>query len=256
MLQGSKPEYAAPALAKGLDILELLASIEGGLTQNEIAEQLGRTTSEIFRMLEVLSRRTFIRREEDGTYRLTLKLFELAHRHAPVKRLVATAVPVMQRLSRAIGQSTHICVHYDRRILVIAQVDSSEPMNFSVRLGSHYPFGPDHGSALVLAAFQPAEERAALMAEMAANHPRLNLRALQKEMMLLGKRGYYQSPSAVIGGVIQVSAPIFSNAPGAIASLASPFLRQREVKVSLSDARKALVKAAEDISARLGANVR
>ena len=256
MVRRGKPEYAAPALAKGLDILELLAGIEGGLTQNLIAERLERTTSQIFRMLEVLVRRSYISRGADGSYRLTLKLFELAHCHAPVKRLVATALPVMQRLSHTIGQSTHISVHYDRRLLVVAQVDSSEPMNFSVRLGSHYPFGPDHGSALVLTSFQPAEARAALVAEMVANHPRLDVKALKADLTLVGKRAYYQSVSEVVGGVTQLSAPIFSNSPGAIAALASPFLRRRDARVSLTDARRALVRAAGEISACLGANVR
>ena len=34
--------YAAPALEKGLDIVELLAAQDGALTQNEIAQRLGR----------------------------------------------------------------------------------------------------------------------------------------------------------------------------------------------------------------------
>src|ERR1700753_2722194 len=35
--------YRAPPLDKGLDILELLASVDGGLTQIEIAKALGRS---------------------------------------------------------------------------------------------------------------------------------------------------------------------------------------------------------------------
>ena len=49
--------YRAPALDKGLDILELLAGIEGGLTQAEIAKALGRSPNEFYRMLERLARR-------------------------------------------------------------------------------------------------------------------------------------------------------------------------------------------------------
>ena len=43
--------YSAPALEKGLDILELLAGEAEGLSQAAIAERLGRSTGEIFRML-------------------------------------------------------------------------------------------------------------------------------------------------------------------------------------------------------------
>ena len=45
--------YSAPALEKGLDILELLSKQEAGLTQSEISRALGRSVSEIFRMLVV-----------------------------------------------------------------------------------------------------------------------------------------------------------------------------------------------------------
>jgi hypothetical protein len=39
--------YRAPALDKGLDILELLAGEEEGLSQAEIAKALGRTPNEL-----------------------------------------------------------------------------------------------------------------------------------------------------------------------------------------------------------------
>ena len=43
--------YPTPALEKGLDALELLASESQGLTKTEVARRLGRTVSEVFRML-------------------------------------------------------------------------------------------------------------------------------------------------------------------------------------------------------------
>ena len=52
--------YTAPALEKGLDILELLADAGEGLSQNQVAARLGRSVGEIFRMLEVLERRGWL----------------------------------------------------------------------------------------------------------------------------------------------------------------------------------------------------
>ena len=48
--EGSQQLYAAPALEKGLDILELLSRQEAGLTRRDIAERLGRSVSEVFRL--------------------------------------------------------------------------------------------------------------------------------------------------------------------------------------------------------------
>nr|WP_321509935.1 helix-turn-helix domain-containing protein [uncultured Celeribacter sp.] len=85
-------KYRAPALPKGLDILELLASEAEGRTQAETAKTLGRTTSEIFRMLMVLRDRSYVEpSEDDDRYYLTTRMFELAHRHPPVRRLTSLA---------------------------------------------------------------------------------------------------------------------------------------------------------------------
>lgn len=73
--------YSAPALEKGLDVLELLAAEPHGLNLQEIARRLKRTSNELFRMLDVLVRRGYRVRQPDSAYVLTLRLFELAHRH-------------------------------------------------------------------------------------------------------------------------------------------------------------------------------
>ncbi len=51
--ESNSPQYAAPALDKGLDILEILTDAEHGLSMAEIAQQLGRSMSEIFRFLPI-----------------------------------------------------------------------------------------------------------------------------------------------------------------------------------------------------------
>src|SRR5476649_2021751 len=81
--------YRAPALDKGLDILELLAEQPQGLTRAEIVKAMGRGPSEIYRMLERLVARQFVTRSLEGDrYALSLKLFVLSHRHPPIQRLV------------------------------------------------------------------------------------------------------------------------------------------------------------------------
>src|SRR5436190_1761986 len=116
--EGAAAAYTAPALEKGLDILELLAGASEGLTQTAIAQRL------------------------------------------------------MQELAAATRQSNHLVIHFARRILVVAQVDSPEPMGFAVRLGAHFPFRPDRASSRVLSAFQPKDAQHELIAELLANSTR------------------------------------------------------------------------------------
>ena len=67
--------YSAPALEKGLDVLEILAAQPHSLSLQEIANRLQRTSNELFRMLDVLVRRGYLSRLPDSTYALTLRLF-------------------------------------------------------------------------------------------------------------------------------------------------------------------------------------
>jgi DNA-binding IclR family transcriptional regulator len=247
--------YSAPALEKGLDILELLADHSAGLTQNQIAAQLGRSPSELFRMVEVLERRGYLARgAADGAYRLTLRLFELAHRHPPVKRLLAAALPLMHELARETSQSNHLVVHHDDRILVLAQVDSPEAMGFSVRLGAHFPFRPDRVSVRVLAAFQTPERRAEMIDEMLRDAPRLPSRgSLVRRIEAIARRGYEEHVSETLPGITDLCFPIFDRSGHAVATLTQPYLRQRDVRMSVAEARAAHARTVAAISHELGA---
>ena len=123
MLDEAADRYRAPALDKGLDILEVLAASEEGLTQTEIANALERTPNEIYRMLDRLVRRNYVVRKSGERYELTLKLFSLAHLHAPVRRLVGQAMPTMRRVAAECAQAVFIAI-YDRGDLnSVAHVD-------------------------------------------------------------------------------------------------------------------------------------
>jgi DNA-binding IclR family transcriptional regulator len=248
------PSYQAPALEKGLDIVELLAGEPDPLTQNQIAQRLGRSASEIFRMLEVLDRRGWIARTADGGYATTLALFELAHRQAPVHRLLKAALPEMRALARDTGQSNHLVVHHDRRILVLAQVDSPEAMGFSVRQGAHFPFRLDRVSAWVLAAFQPPARRAELIDELHDGDPRAPPRvALDRHLDRIRRQGHEKRRSDTLPGITDLCFPILDQHGSAIATLVQPYLAQRDVAVTVAEAIARHALAAARISARLGA---
>src|SRR4051794_20777828 len=89
--------YRAPALEKGLDILEALSSVSEPLNTPQLAERLGRSPSELFRMLYILERRGYIEESRFGQgYELTNKAFKLSMMRAQVRALLDAALPVMR----------------------------------------------------------------------------------------------------------------------------------------------------------------
>ncbi len=216
--------YRAPALDKGLDILELLAGIEGGLTQAEIAKALARSPNEIYRMLDRLVRRGYVGRTEDDRYELTLKLFTLAHRHTPLKRLVAQTVPHLRRFAQASLQACHLAVFDRGRVVVIAQVDSPGYWGLSIRVGATVSLF-NTGSGHVLLAFRSDEERALMVTEYErvdgdTDQPdNLGVRLAQ-----VRARGYEAMPSRQTAGVHNLSAPLLGPDGNAVAAITCPYL--------------------------------
>ena len=246
-------DYAAPALEKGLDIVELLSTEEQGLTQSEIALRLKRSVGQIFRMLEVLERRGYIRRSgRDGRYRLTLRLFELGHRHPPVRRLLDVALPEMRRLTDLTAQSVHLSVHHDRRLLVVAQIDGFRSMGFSVRLGSHFPFRPDRVSARVITAFQDEDRRRRFMRELADGLNEKERRALERTIAKIARDGYVSAPSDTVTGVMDICHPILDASGIAVAAMTVPYVRMRDNPTTLAETRRVAADVTRAISANLG----
>src|SRR5687767_11391657 len=76
--QNPPARYAVPALEKGLEILELLARSPNGLNLTTIASSLGRSTGEIYRILQFLEARDYIVRDRNSdSYSLSMRLFHL-----------------------------------------------------------------------------------------------------------------------------------------------------------------------------------
>jgi len=132
----AQPDYAVPALEKALDILELLADEPAGLSQSQIAEATGRSVGQIFRVLVSLERRGYLVRAKGGHYLLGTRLFDLAHRHSPLRGLEAAALPVMRELAESVQQSCNLAVLEGDRVRVIAQVESPADFGYRVRVGA------------------------------------------------------------------------------------------------------------------------
>ncbi len=161
-----RPKYAAPAVDKALDVLELLSREAVPLTQAQLARALGREPGELFRLLGVLESRGYLRREASGGYVLTLKLFELSRTHSPYEQLLRVASAPMRELVDSVRESCHLSVLHRDQLLVLTQVDAPTPIRLSVEAGSLHS-AVDTLSGQVLLANAPPHERDALLARRA-----------------------------------------------------------------------------------------
>lgn len=223
MTEEDNDRYRAPALDKGLDILELLARTDGGLTQVEISKAINKGPNEFYRMLDRLVRRGYVQRQDGDRFSLTLKLFSLAHLHAPMRRLVSYAQPIMRDLSMKAEQACHLSVYDRGAVAVIAQQDSPSYWALAVRVGAQMNLFST-GSGLILLAHQNETERAIMMEEQQRMHGSEIPSDLKKTLKKLSKDGYINMESLQTAGVRNISAPVLNLEGHAVAAITIPFI--------------------------------
>lgn len=251
----AKPKnvYAAPALDKAFDVIELLAEAPDGLTLTEIAARLQRSLSELFRIVVVMERRGYLIKDPD-TDRLVVayKLLDLAYRATPARHLTKAAVPVMQALARDVGQSCHLVVRNRAHGLVIAREKGSGASGFSVQTGVTIDLAQSCSGHVILAFSAP--ERTEEMLDEISLAKGSSIRALKERIALVAERGYDLQPSPITHGVTDMSYPVLGLDGYLRAALTIPFLERIDGSqpVGVDAAREQLAAAAHMISTRLG----
>jgi len=248
-----KGEYRVPAVEKALDILEFMANQPDGLTQTEISTGLGRSIHEIYRILLLLEKRGYVVRTKADRLRLSLKLFELAHKHPPVNRLIEAALPIMRDLAANSDQSCHLVVLDGLKVMVALQIDSPLPMRYSVALGSRFP-ALETSSGAVLIASQPEAERRKVIDRIVETGEAYGTRdEIEARLEAIGDLGYEMRASLVVDACTNISVPVRDHIGAVVAALTVPFIPQRQARFDRAAVLHQTMAAASRISAALGA---
>ena len=216
--------YRAPALDKGLDILEVLADQARGLTRTEIVKIMGVSPSQIYRMLERLVARGYVTRVEGGDrYALTMKLFQLATRHPPLRRLVAQAQPLMDEFALGVRQSCHLVVPERGNGIIVAQASPPGHWEFQGRIGGILDLFTT-GSGLTILAFQHPDRLVDTLSQWGITEPGEKLSYVADHLRAVREQGARMEPSTYLVGVTDISVPVLGHGGEALAVLTCAYI--------------------------------
>lgn len=200
-----KPEklqkYSAPALEKGLDILEFLSLSDFKPTLSEIASGIDRSKSEIFRMMIVLEERNYIQRFDGDTYTMTDRLAVLGAQRSFNSKLSELAQSHLKQLSDRTGYSNHLSVLDEDQMLVIANVDASKSYGLSLQIGFRTGLAGSGTAACLLADRLETSSAIAAMSKT----DRDSIVQLSKSC---SENGYVLSQNPELHTVLELSAPV------------------------------------------------
>ncbi len=253
MIEDSKTVYKAPALEKGLEILELLAEKQIPLSMSQIASELGRSKNEIFRMLSVLEQKRYLQKQ-DGNEKFTITnhLFDLGMKVPPTSTFIEFVFPIMHEIAAMSSQSCHISVRTNNSFVIIARVESPGPIGLAVRVGFSKKL-IETNSGKVLLAWLPESEREQIVNQQVAYLPnKVSPEKMLAELDQFKQQIVVENKSPYMEGITDISAPITlgSDKNKVIAVIAIPYSSNRGAKLTLDETVSLLKEKALYISAK------
>ncbi|MCV6586861.1 MAG: helix-turn-helix domain-containing protein [Marinibacterium sp.] len=220
-------KYSAPALEKGLDILELLSLRPGvALTHADIAKGIGRSKNEIFRMMVVLEERGYIRRGDGDVFLLTPKLAELGGHRNPTGQMIEIARPYMAQLSQRTEQSNHLWVIEDNKMRVGAAARAAGSYSLALDEGVQAQVFASSAGACFLAALPDRAARIQRLAQMGERVSDAAFDDFDVAVETCRSTGVSVLSNAENAGIVELSAPLWAQGPsGVVGALSIPMIQ-------------------------------
>lgn len=246
--------YSAPALEKGLDIMEFLSERARAYSLAQLAEEMGRTKGEIFRMLVVLEARGYVERAPDTDFfQVTDKLLRVGLRRPQYRSLTEIARPIMDRFAAETRYPCHLAIASDEQIVVIARAESPDLVGVTVRVGYRRPM-METGSGRCIMAYMSDGQRQHTLELMQRGNVRVDVKKLESDSAEVRARGAIIEPSRIMEGVFDISCPVLGHGSEAVvAALSTPYVTLVINQISKEAVALRLAEAAREISAKLSA---
>ncbi len=254
----------AKAVVKTMRIIECLAR-ERSFGISEITrlvsagsggERMNKST--VYRFLTSLAKLGFVRQEpETGRYGLTLKLFEIGTSALERLELSRESEPVLKEVARLTGETVQLATLEESRIVSIGKIESTRTLRVSMasRVGKAAPTYCTALGKTLLAYLPSGRADEVLSGERLVRWTEKTItrrQDLDRELAAIRERGSALDDEENERGVRCVAAPVRNNKGEVCAAVSISVPAVRLPNKEISRYRRIVVRAALDISARMG----
>jgi IclR family transcriptional regulator, KDG regulon repressor len=229
------------------------------LRLGEITKATGLHKSTAYRLLEVMRRHHFVMLDATaGIYRVGIRLFELGAIALAGCGFDKYARPALEELAGRTGETAHVCVLHESEIVHIAKVESSFALRTAIPVGGRHPaYCTSVGKAIL--AYLPDEALAAYLGETELKpltaRTITSAAALRAQLRRIAEQGFAIDDEEKQDGVRGVAAPIRDYSGGVVAAITITGPASRITRSRLPEFAEQVMRAAENISLRLGYRV-
>jgi IclR family KDG regulon transcriptional repressor len=262
----STGEVSAPAKPRGeskvnsvdraLVILEYLGTQTKEVGVRELGQAIGLSKSSVHRILQTLRARGFVKWNPDNArYSLGMRAFEVGCGILRSMEAHAVAKPYLEQLVANLGETAFLGVLDDADLVIIDKIDGRRSVRMYADIGSRRPLHSTGIGKALLAHLDRAEIDRIIAAKPLARYTKNTItdpEALRAELDKIRRLGYAEDNEEMEDGLYCIGAPLFnySGKPVAAISISVPKIGQQNVQKDRLI--KAVVQAAQEISAKLG----
>jgi len=206
------PVPGTQALWKGLTVLKLISESPKEQRFSDLMDISGLPKGTLHRILQALIEFRFLRYDQqEQTYKLGTRLFEMAHKVWSDFDLRGAAEPELQRLQKISTETARLGLLDEGGVLIIDQKESPKPLRLELGVGKKVQL---HASAMgkaMLAHLPPtelAETLSSLELMRYSANTITNFDEFSRHLDLVKARGYAISVEEQFHGISSVSAPI------------------------------------------------
>ena len=216
-----------------LEILELLADHEQGLTVKEMSDALSFPQSSTFNLVQTLFSDGYLVQSHNKTYKLGPKLIRIGSRALSSFDLHTDARVYLQELMSKVEETVFMAVLSDDELVYIAKVDSNRSMKTSAEIGSRRPlYCTGLGKAFL--SFIPKEKREQYLqkTELKALTPKTitDPDELNQQLSHFNSLGYAIDDEENEEGLYCYSAPIYDASGEMVAAISTAGPKERITK--------------------------
>lgn len=251
-----KSNLTHQSLKRGLQIIEVIAAIDGSATLAEVTRKTALPRSTAHHLLRSLVEFGYL--IQDGatrTYTLASKLFRLTGHTWTKEQLAEIATPFLEELSRRAGEGSSLAVMRDGIVTIVAKREPESPVRVAQEVGAARPI---HCTAVgkILAAWLPENELDSIIHRI--DFERMTARSITSaadfrlELARVRATGFAIDNEEHIKGVRCIARAVRDHSAEVCAALCVVGPKNHLVQRRMMKIKQVLTAVSNDLSVRLG----
>ena len=247
--------FHVQSVAKAARLINCLAAVKRPLSLQELSQTVGIPKTTVFGLLAPMREEGWVDQNEEGKYRLGIRLFELGTIVSASWSIVPIARPQLQMIALHTGQSAQLSMLDKTEVLLLENGDPGSSLRIVSEAGDRLPVHSTASGKAMLAFLPPMQAKSILRsAGMPAFTPHTitSMEDMEAALEQVRAQGFAVEDGETRIGLRSVAAPVFdiNGTPRYAISVLGMFRRTSEP--DFQAARELVQAAARFVSKELG----